>query len=78
MRASGPSTGAREILVGKLSGVQPFEIIVRYSSATAAVTTEDSAVDPRTGKRFDITAIQNPDERHMWLSMLAKTGTAEE
>jgi head-tail adaptor len=72
-----PINGKEEVLVGKLAGVQPFEIVVWSSNATRAVTTEDRAVNARTGQAYDITAIQNSDERNGFLSMLAKAGDAE-
>lgn len=72
-----PINGKEEVLAGKLAGVQPYEITIRYCQATKAVTTEDRAVDDRTGRAFDITAIQDPTERRQWLSMLVKAGDAE-
>jgi head-tail adaptor len=72
-----PINGKEEVLVGKLAGVQPFEIVVWSCTATRAVTTEDRAINARTGQPYDITAIQNPDERNAFLSMLAKAGDAE-
>jgi head-tail adaptor len=72
-----PINGKEEVLVGKLAGVQPFEIVVWSSTKTRAITVEDRAVNARTGQAYDITAIQNPDERNGFLSMLAKAGDAE-
>lgn len=72
-----PINGKEEVLVGKLSGVQPFEIEVRSCGAIRAVTTADRAVNTRTGQTYDITAIQNPDERNAYLSILVKAGDAE-
>ena len=71
-----PVNGREEVLAGKLSGVQPFILTVRYSSQTAGVTTDHQAVNARTGDRYDITAIQNPDERRAYLSMMVKRGVA--
>ena len=72
-----PINGREEVLAQKLSGVQPFELVVRYCRAAAGVTTADRAVNARTGDTYDIVAIQNPDERRMYLSMLIKKGVAD-
>lgn len=72
-----PINGREEVLAQKLSGVQPYEITVRRSRATAEVLTTDRAVWLRTGETFDITAKQNPDERRLFLSFLARKGTAD-
>jgi SPP1 family predicted phage head-tail adaptor len=72
-----PINGKEVVLAGKLAGVQPYEIVVRFCVATAAVTPADRAVDVRTGRTFNITAVQDPTERRQWLSMLVKAGDAE-
>jgi head-tail adaptor len=69
-----PINGREEVLAQKLSGVQPFELVVNYCAATAGVQTADVAVNTRTGALYDITAIQNPDERKRELSMIVKAG----
>ncbi len=72
-----PINGREEVLAQKLEGVQPFALTVRYCAATAGVTTEDRAVNTRTGVTYDITAIQNPDMRQQWLSMVVRQGTGD-
>lgn len=72
-----PINGKEEILAAKLAGVQPVEIVVRSCAATRTITVADRAVNARTGAVYDLTAIQNPDERNIWLAMLAKAGDAE-
>lgn len=72
-----PINGREEVLAGKLSGVQPYELTVRYFSATAGVTTDDRAVD-RCGTPYDITAIQDPTMRRQWLSMIVKKGVVSD
>ena len=69
-----PINGREEVLAAKLSGVQPYELIVNYCAATAGVLTTDQAVNKRPGARYDITSIQNPDERKRELSMLVVAG----
>jgi head-tail adaptor len=73
-----PINGKEEVLAGKLAGIQPYEIVVRYCRDTAGITPEDRAIDCRSGQRFDLAAIQNTDERRMWLSILAKAGGVEQ
>ena len=72
-----PINGREEVLAGKLAGIQPFAITIRYSDAAAQITPECRAVNARTGVTYDITAIQNPDLRHEWLSILVKAGDIE-
>lgn len=69
-----PINGREEVLAQKLSGVQPFELVVNYCAATAGVLTTDIAKNTRTGVLYDITSIQNPDERKRELSMIVKAG----
>ena len=69
-----PINGREEVLAQKLAGVQPFELVVGYCRDTAGVLTTDQVVNARTGAVYDITAIQNPDERRRELSMLVKAG----
>lgn len=71
-----PIQGQEEVLAQKLSGVQPFELVVPWCRAAASVTTADRAVNMRTGEAYDIVAIQNPDERRRRLSMIVKKGVA--
>ena len=72
-----PVNGREEVMAQKLQGVQPFVLTVRYCAATAGVTPEDHAVNARTGVAYDITAIQNPDMRQQWLSMIVREGTGD-
>ncbi|MHB8283910.1 MAG: head-tail adaptor protein [Caulobacteraceae bacterium] len=69
-----PLNGREDVLAQKLSGVQPFALTVRYCAAVAALTTQDRAVNARTGVPYDIASIQNTDERQMYLNMLVKAG----
>ena len=72
-----PINGREEVLAQKLGGVQPFELVVRCCRQAEQVTTDDRAVNDRTGAPYDITAIQNPDERRSYLSMLVRAGVAD-
>jgi len=72
-----PILGREEIVVGRLNGVQPYNLTVPFCAATAGVTAADRAVNARTQTPYDITAIDNPDMRKMQLTMLVKSGSAE-
>ena len=72
-----PVNGREEVIAQKLQGVQPFILTCRYCEATAGVTTEDRAVNTRTGAAYDIMAIQNTDMRQQWLSMVVKQGAGD-
>lgn len=75
-----PIRGKEEVLAGKLSGVQPYEIVIRSWSATRLIKTSDRAVIARVsavfqvGQSFDITAIEDPDGSGSWLSILCTSG----
>lgn len=45
-------SGGEQVLAARLSGVQPVEITVRLSSATARISAAWRAVDVRTGEVF--------------------------
>ena len=72
-----PINGREEVLAQKLQGTQGFELVVRYSAATTAVTSSCRAVNARTGEAYDIKTIQNPDERRMYLSMIVTRGVGD-
>ena len=68
--------GTETVMASRLQGVQPYLVTVRYSTGTAAVTTEWRAVDTRTGVSY---AIQTtvPRERHDYIDMMLVEGLAE-
>lgn len=70
-----PINGREEVLAQKLSGVQPVEVTIRYCVAAASILPTDVLVD-RQNRPYNITAIQNPDERNEYLSILAVRGKA--
>ena len=72
-----PINGREEVMAQKLQGTLNFELLVRYSSQTAAVTPSCRAVNARTGETYDIRTIQNPDERNAWLSMIVTGGAGD-
>jgi head-tail adaptor len=72
-----PAAGSEDVLADRLSGLQPVEITIRYFSQTLAIQAQDRAVDVRTGRTYNITSVNNPDERHAYLSILATAGGAD-
>lgn len=72
-----PLKGGEQVLQERLSGVNLYQITVRSSAAIRGVTTEDRAVNTRTGEEYNLTSIQNPDERKIWQTFLAKSNDAE-
>jgi head-tail adaptor len=76
-----PINGREEVLAGKLSGVSPFEVVVRGCSETNDVGTADRAVvvfseQLPVGTLLDITSVQNTDERGAFINMMVKAGVA--
>ena len=75
-----PVRGGEALLAGKLAGKVPAEITVRWSRALGAgdlrLTTDDRAVDARTGDAYQIRAIENRDMRRQWLTLTCEAGVA--
>lgn len=72
-----PAAGSEDVLAERLSGLQPVEITIRYSSQTVKIQTQDRAVDVRSGRTYNVTSINNPDERRAYLTILATAGAAD-
>lgn len=71
-----PLKGSEPVLAARLTGVQPFLLVVRGSARTRAVTPAWRAVNARTGAVYNIATVANPDERNAWLEMLVTEGVA--
>ena len=72
-----PINGREEVLAQKLTGVQPYEVVIRYSAAALRITTDCRMLWLSSdGAAYDITAIQDPTRRRQWLSILVKKGVA--
>jgi SPP1 family predicted phage head-tail adaptor len=72
-----PRAGGETVQAERLSGRQPYTIIVLQSTDTLQITTGWSAVDAHDAtKVFNIRTIANMDERNYELEMLAETGVA--
>jgi SPP1 family predicted phage head-tail adaptor len=82
--ATGPTVGARikplrggeAVQAARLAGKQPLLITIRYSSATAAITTDWRARNARTGALYNIRSVMNPDERKRFLDLEVEMGVA--
>lgn len=71
-----PKLGSEPVLAARLTGVQPFLLVVRSSARTRAVTPAWRAVNARSGAEYNIRTVANADERNAWLEMLVQEGVA--
>lgn len=72
-----PAAGSEDVLAERLSGLRPIEITIRWTPLAASIQTQDRAVDIRTGKTYNVTSIDNPDEHRAYLTVLASAGGAD-
>jgi head-tail adaptor len=72
-----PAAGSEDVLAERLTGLQPVEITIRYSRQAATIQTQDRAVDVRSGRTYSISSVNNADERHAYLTILATAGGAD-
>lgn len=68
--------GSETVQAARLTGVQPFSMIVRYSASTSAVTPAWRVVNARNGVAYNIATVANVDERRAYLEMLVTSGVA--
>jgi SPP1 family predicted phage head-tail adaptor len=68
--------GGEQVMASRLSGTQPATIRVRYSSQTKLVTSDWKAVNARNGDIWNIRSVANPDQKKMYLDILAEKGVA--
>lgn len=71
-----PKLGSEPVLAARLTGVQPFSLVVRSSARTRTVTPAWRAVNARSGAVYNIATVANMDERNAWLEMLVTEGVA--
>jgi head-tail adaptor len=72
-----PTTrGAEMVIAQGLQATATFEIWLRGSSETRAITEADRLVDEHTGTVFNIRMITNPDERGRFIRFVAERGVA--
>jgi head-tail adaptor len=72
-----PAVGSEDVLAERLTGLQPVEITIRHCSGAAGIQTQDRAVDVRSGRTYSISSVNNADERHAYLTILATAGGAD-
>jgi SPP1 family predicted phage head-tail adaptor len=70
-----PVTGIETMLQERLQPVNQYTVTIRYSTATKCVTVADRAYDPRGNRYFNITYVDNLDERKRFLVLACETGT---
>ncbi len=72
-----PAKGAEEVIAGKLSGLTPTIVTVRWQANLAEgadrITTADRLVNARSGIPFDIRAIE-ADPKRQWITITAEAG----
>lgn len=75
-----PMKGSEALEAGKLEGRAPVEIIVRWDHTIGAgaseVVPDDRIVDVRSGRVFNIQAVENRDQRRRFLTFTAEAGVA--
>lgn len=64
------------VVASRLASEQPYNLIVRSSSATRAVGPDWRVRNVRNGRTYNIKTIVNPDERNAYLEMLIVEGQA--
>jgi head-tail adaptor len=72
-----PQTGSEEVIADRPQGVAPVAITIRWSSEAAQIQAQDRAVDQRTGRTYNVTAVTNEDERKRYVNIVASAGAAD-
>lgn len=62
------------VSAARLQANQPYNLTVRSSDRTRAVTAAWRVRNVRTGKEYNIKTVVNPDERNAYLEMLVVEG----
>ena len=70
--------GGETIIAERLTGTRIVSMRIRSNAATRQLKTSDRAVNERTGDIYDITAIDGLDTNNPFLTIMAKSGAAEE
>jgi head-tail adaptor len=68
--------GGEAVLAARLTGAQPYTIIVRQSTQTRQIGVDWRATDARSGLELAIRSIVDPDDDHAYFEMLAQSGVA--
>lgn len=73
-----PRRGGEDVVAGRLSGVDAYDIWVRRDEQTAKITVGDRVIDARDESRvFGVRFIANLDERGRYLLLQCTIGDAE-
>jgi head-tail adaptor len=70
----GPTRGGEEVRAGRMSGINTFDIVVRSTSATRAITPKDRLRDDSTGLTYNVAWVGNLDERDRFLTITCSAG----
>lgn len=68
--------GGEAVLAARLTGQQPYQLIVRQSEQTRQIAVDWRVQDARTGIELAIRSIVDPDDSHAWFEMLCQSGVA--
>jgi SPP1 family predicted phage head-tail adaptor len=68
--------GGEAVIAARLTGHQPVTIVVRQNSNTDLIAEDWQARDTRTGKRYAIRSIVDPDDTGAFYEILTQTGIA--
>ena len=68
--------GGEAVLAARLTGQQPYQVIVRQSTQTRQIATDWKARDARSGLELAIRSIIDPDDSHQWFELLCQSGVA--
>ncbi|WP_162409383.1 head-tail adaptor protein [Acuticoccus sediminis] len=75
-----PVRGSEEVLAGKLTGLTPVTITIRWQPGLVGgadrLTTADRAVNVRSGDTFNIKSIE-ADPRRRWITLTCENGGAD-
>ncbi len=66
--------GGEQVMAARLTGKQPVTITVRQSGQTRRIDTGWRARDVRTDVVYAIRSVVDPDDKRMYLDILAETG----
>jgi head-tail adaptor len=72
-----PKVGSEPVIAARLTGVQPYKVVIRSNEQSRTMDTSWRIVDARnTSRVFNILTIINADEKNAYLEMLAVQGVA--
>lgn len=72
-----PARGGEVVQMARLTGTRAVEILVRASTAARSLTTDDRAVNTKTGEIFNIRLIEDREMSNRFLNITAEGGVAD-